>query len=182
MAPKRTIVFIATTAEEQGLLGAQYYASHPLYPLNKTLIDLNIDGINAYGRTSDFQIVGAGKSDVDDLVNYYAALQYRTVAPDASPKKGSFYRADQFEFAKTGVPVLYLGAGIKVRDKPEGYGAEKKQDYIAHHYHSVDDIIDAQWDLSGAVEDLQLLFRVGYDVAQGTKFPQWRTDSEFQRK
>lgn len=181
VAPKRTIVFIATTAEEQGLLGAQYYAGHPLYPLNKTLIDINIDGVNAYGRTSDIHIIGSGKSDVDDLVTREAALQNRIALPDASPQLGGFFRADQFEFAKVGVPVLYTKAGSNVIGKPDGYGDQKKNDYIAHHYHSVEDIVDDQWDLSGAVQDLQLLFLVGYDVAQGETYPQWRADSEFQR-
>ena len=180
--PKRTIVFIATTSEEQGLLGAQYYASHPLYPLNKTLLDINMDVISAYGRTSDLRIIGAGKSDVDDLVIRDAGLQGRTALPDANPELGAFYRGYQFEFAKAGVPVLFLKAGTKVLGKPDDYGSKKKNDYVAHHYHSVDDIVDDQWDLSGAVEDVQLLFRVGFDVAQGSNYPQWRADSEFQRE
>ena len=182
VAPKRTILFIATTAEEQGLLGARYYADHPLYPLNKTLIDINIDGVNAYGRTSDLRVISYGKSDVDALVEHYAAQQGRKVLPNANPEFGGFYRADQLEFAKVGVPVLYGGSGQQVIGKPEGFGKEKVDDYIAHHYHSVEDIVQADWDLSGGVEDMQLLFKVGYDVAQGTKFPQWYVDSEFQRK
>ncbi len=179
--PRRTVIFVATTAEEQGLLGAQYYVGHPSFPLEKTLLNINIDVINAYGRTRDVRIIGGGKSDVDDLVIREAAQQGREALPDANPELGSFFRADQFEFAKAGVPVLFLKAGTQVLGRPDGYGADRKRDYVARHYHRVDDIVDEQWDLSGAVEDLQLLFRVGLRVAQGSKPPQWRPDAEFQR-
>ena len=179
--PRRTIVFIATTAEEQGLLGAQYYTMHPLLPLEATLADLNIDVVNAYGRTSDLRIIGDGKSDTDELVHREAAAQGRTALPDASPELGSFFRADQFEFAKAGVPVVFLKAGTQVLGRPREFGSERKRDYVAHRYHTVDDVVDDAWDLSGAVEDAQLLFRVGLDIAQGDVRPRWRPDSEFQR-
>jgi Zn-dependent M28 family amino/carboxypeptidase len=179
--PRRTIVFVATTAEEQGLLGAQYYTTHPPLPLEATLADLNIDVVNAYGRTSDLRIIGAGKSDTDELVRREAAAQGRTALPDASPELGSFFRADQFEFAKAGVPVVFLKAGTQVRGQPREFGGERKRDYVAHRYHTVDDVVDDGWDLSGAVEDAQLLFRVGLDIAQGDVRPRWRSDSEFQR-
>lgn len=182
VAPKRSILFIATTAEEQGLLGARYYVQHPLYPLDKTLIDINMDIINSYGRTKDIFIIGAGKSNVDDLVTKVAQQQGRIAVPDNRQELGMFYRADQFEFAKGGVPGLYINAGSNVRGKPDNYGQEKLNDYIANHYHSVNDIVDSSWDLSGAVEDIQLLFLVGYNVAQGKEYPQWRADADFQRK
>ncbi len=179
--PKRTIVFIATTAEEQGLLGAQHYVAHPAVPLDRTALAINIDVLNAYGRTRDLRIIGAGRSDVDDLVVREAAAQGRQALPDASPELGSFFRSDQFEFAKAGVPVLFVKAGTQLVGKPEGFGEAAKRDYVAHRYHRVDDVVDARWDLSGAVEDLQLLFRVGLDVAQRAQRPQWRPDAEFQR-
>jgi Zn-dependent M28 family amino/carboxypeptidase len=182
VAPKRTVLFIATTGEEQGLLGSQYYASHPLYPLETTVADLNIDVINAYGRTSDLRIIGSGRSDLDALVMRHAAAQGRTALPDANPELGSFYRSDQFEFAKAGVPVVFLKAGTQVIGKPAQYGADRKRDYVAHLYHTVDDVVDKQWDLSGAVEDAQLLFQIGLDLAQGTARPQWSAGSEFQRR
>ena len=182
VAPKRTILFIATTSEEQGLLGARYYAQHPVYPLNQTLIDINIDGLNSYGRTRDISVIGSGKSTVDELAAQVAQQQGRSTRPDGHPEYGFFYRADQFEFAKVGVPGLYTSAGSEVIGKPDGYGTQKLMDYIANHYHSVHDIVDSSWDLSGAVQDVQLLFQVGFGVAQGTAYPQWKPDSEFQRK
>lgn len=180
--PKRTIVFLATTAEEQGLLGAQHYVSHPVVPLNKTLLNINIDVINAYGRTRDVRVIGGGRADIDEVVARQAAMQGRIALPDANPELGSFFRADQFEFAKAGVPVVFLKGGTEVLDKPNGYGSDRKRDYVAHRYHKVDDVVDDQWDLSGAVEDMQLLFHIGLDVAQGSNYPRWRPDAEFQRQ
>ncbi|HEY8025566.1 MAG TPA: M20/M25/M40 family metallo-hydrolase [Burkholderiaceae bacterium] len=182
IAPKRTILFIATTAEEQGLLGAEYYASHPLYPLDKTLIDINIDGVNFYGRTKDLRVIGAGKSDTDELVAREAVLQGREAHPDDRPELGGFYRADQFEFAKVGVPSVYLKGGSKVIGKSDSYGRDMLSEYIAHRYHSVADSYQQDWDFSGAVEDTQLLFMIGYDIAQGSKYPQWNAGAEFHRK
>lgn len=182
VAPKRTIVFIATTAEERGLLGAQYYAKNPLYPLQKTLADINVDGINSWGRTKDVEIVGFGHSTMDDLVAKYARMQHRSAEPESRPELGSFYRADQFEFAKEGVPVVYAKSRNNYIGKSPDYAREKVDDYIAHHYHKVSDDVRTDWDLTGAVEDTQMLFLVGYDVAQGSKFPQWKAGSEFKAK
>ncbi len=182
VAPKRTIVFLATTSEEQGLLGAQYYARHPLYPIAKTLVDINIDGINPYGRTSDVAITGAGKSSVDDIVTAVAARQNRRVVPEQFPEHGGFYRADQFEFAKAGIPGIYAKSASSFIGKPAGYGVERSKEYVDHAYHKVDDVVRADWDLSGAVEDARLLFEAGLTIAQGTSYPVWRKTAEFQRK
>ena len=179
--PRRTVLFIATTGEEQGLLGARHYAAHPAVPLDRTLADINIDVLNAYGRTCDLRIIGDGKSDLDELVRREAAHQGREALPDANPELGSFFRADQFEFAKAGVPVVFLKAGTQVLGRPEDFGVDSKHDYVSHRYHTVDDVVDERWDLSGAVEDMRLLFRVGLDVAQATSRPQWRRDAEFKR-
>jgi Zn-dependent M28 family amino/carboxypeptidase len=179
--PKRTIVFIATTAEEQGLLGAQYYAHHPLYPLQRTLVDINIDGINTWGRTKDVEVIGLGQSTMDDWIKKIAAQQGRAVRPETRPELGLFYRADQFEFAKEGVPVVYLKSGKDYIGKPESYARDRVDEYIAHRYHKVTDTVRSDWNLAGAVEDTQLLFMLGYEVAQGTEFPQWKTGSEFKR-
>lgn len=182
VAPKRTILFIATTSEEQGLLGAQYYAQHPLYPLAKTLVDINIDGINPNGRTSDVAITGAGKSSVDDIVRKVALLQGRTISPELSPEYGGFYRADQFEFAKVGVPGVYAKSGNTYLGKPPAFASAKRDDYIAHAYHKVDDVVKADWDLSGAAEDAQMMFGVGLDIAQGQTYPEWKPTAEFKRR
>ena len=180
--PKRTIVFLAVTAEEKGLLGAKYYAANPLYPLERTLANINIDGINQWGRTKDVVIVGYGNSTLDDVSTEVATAQGRTVKPDPEAEKGYFYRSDHFEFAKEGVPALYIDSGVEYTGKPEGYGQQKRDEYTERDYHKVSDEIKPDWDLSGAVEDTQLLFQVGYRVAQGDKYPEWKPGTEFKAK
>jgi Zn-dependent M28 family amino/carboxypeptidase len=180
-APKRSVLFLATTAEERGLLGAKYYASHPLHPLRETVADLNIDGVNAWGKTEQIENVTSGHSSIDELLVKAAKGQGRMVQPDSRPELGSFYRADQLEFAREGVPVLYTKARSKFIGKPENYAHEMVDHYVAHDYHQVSDDVRSDWDFSGAVQDMQLLFQVGYDIAQGAT-PQWKADSEFKAK
>lgn len=182
VAPKRSILFLATTAEERGLLGARYYAQNPLYPLQKTLIDINIDVMNLWGRTKDYQIIGMNKSDIDQIVVKEAAKQNRVVHGESNPERGSFYRADHFEFAKVGVPVLYSTGGTISIDKSKDYLQEKIDAFVAHDYHKVSDNVKSDWDLSGTVEDTKLLFSIGYDVAQGKNFPMWNKGDEFKAK
>ncbi|MES2070518.1 MAG: M20/M25/M40 family metallo-hydrolase [Pseudomonadota bacterium] len=179
VAPKRSILFIATTSEEQGLLGARYYARNPLYPLAKTLLDINIDGINPWGRTSDVKITGYGKSSADDLVRKIAKTQGRSTSAEARPEAGGFYRGDQFEFAKVGVPVIYAGSGTQYIGKSAKFAQEKSDDYTAHDYHKVSDVVNKDWDFGGVVQDMRLLFEAGYEVAQGKAKPQWKPDAEF---
>jgi len=180
--PKRSILFLAVTAEEQGLLGAQYYAENPLYPLKSTLADINMDGVNTWGKTKDFVVVGLGNSTLDDVLAEAAREQGRTLSPDAEPEKGFYYRSDHFEFAKQGVPALYTDAGEQFIDKPAGYGLKKRNEYTTNDYHKVSDEVKPDWDLSGAIEDLKLLFEVGYRVAQAEKFPEWKPGAEFKAK
>jgi Zn-dependent M28 family amino/carboxypeptidase len=177
--PRRSILFLAVTAEEKGLLGAKYYATHPLYPLSKTLADLNMDVINLWGRTKDVVSVGLGNTTLDDLLTDAAATQDRFVADDPEPEKGMFYRSDHFEFAKQGVPALNLKGGMTYLGKPADYGKLKRDEYTQRDYHKVTDEVKADWDLSGALEDLRLLFEVGYQVAQGEFFPAWKPGTEF---
>jgi Zn-dependent M28 family amino/carboxypeptidase len=177
--PKRSILFIATTGEERGLLGARYYAHHPSYPLRATVADVNMDGMATWGRTRDIELISAGKSNIDDTVRAQARVLGMVVEPDLHPERGSIYRADQLEFARVGVPVVFLHEGLDVIGKPAGFGEQKEDDYIAHHYHQVTDTVDPQWDLSGAVQQIELLFRIGYSLAETTAYPQWNADSEF---
>jgi len=179
---KRSLLFMATTAEEAGLLGAKYYAEHPLYPLEKTLADINIDGINPWGKTHDLEDVTNSNSTLDDLLGQAAARQGRVMKPNSEPEKGGFYRIDSFEFAKAGVPVLHAARGIEIIGKPPGYGKQKRDEFVAKHYHQPSDEVDPNWDLSGAVQDIQLLFEVCYQVANGDKFPEWKAGSEFKSK
>jgi len=180
--PKRSVLFMATTAEETGLLGAKYYAEHPLYPLEKTLADFNIDGINPWGKTHDLEDLTDRNSTLDDLLGEAAARQGRVMKPSSEPEKGGFYRVDSFEFAKAGVPALHAARGIEVIGKPPEYGKQKRDEFVAKHYHQPSDEVDPTWDLSGAVQDVQLLFEVGYQVANGDKFPEWKAGSEFKAK
>jgi Zn-dependent M28 family amino/carboxypeptidase len=180
--PKRSVLFMATTAEEAGLLGAKFYAEHPLYPLEKTLADINIDTVNPWGKTRDIEDLSNNNSTLDDMLAAAAKRNGRVMKPNSQPEKGGFYRADHFEFSKLGVPALYIGGGKEVIGKPAEFGQQKKDDYTAHHYHQVSDEVNPEWDLSGAAQDMQLLFEVGYQVANGDKFPEWKSGTEFKAK
>ena len=181
-APKRSILFLAVTAEEKGLIGSKYYATHPLYPLAKTLADINMDVINLWGRTKDVISVGLGQTTLDGLLAEAAKGQGRVIAGDPEPEKGSFYRSDHFEFAKEGVPALNAKGGVDYLDMPPGYGLQKRDEYTKNDYHKVTDEVKPGWDLSGAVEDLRLLAEVGHQVAQTLKYPEWLPGTEFLAK
>src|ERR1700674_2207963 len=181
-ATKRSVLFIATTAEEAGLLGAKYYAQHPLYPLEKTLADINMDGLSVWGKTRDIEAISFGNSDLDDMLAAATTRHGRVMNPNSQPEKGSFYRADQFEFSKVGLPSLYTGAGRDVIGKPPGFGQQKKDEFVAKHHHQPSDDEYPEWNNSGGAEDVQLLFEVGYEVANGEKFPEWKPGTEFKAK
>jgi len=181
--PPRSILSLATTAEESGLLGAKYYAEHPLYPLDHTLADINIDVVNPWGKTRDIEDISYGNSTLDEMFAQAAQRQGRRAIPNSEPEKGHFFRADHFELSKLGVPSLYPGS--KPKDfigRPPGYGQMKSDDYTQHHYHQVSDEVNPAWDFSGAVQDTQLLFDVGYQVANGDHYPTWLPGSEFKAK
>lgn len=177
--PRRSVLFLAVTAEEQGLLGSAYYASHPVYPLAKTVATINVDGLNIWGPTRDLTVVGFGNSELDDVLVAVAEAAGRVVRPDPEPEKGSFYRSDQFEFAKLGVPSLYPDAGIDDIQHGEEWARARHDEFTAERYHKPSDEYDPSWDLSGGVQDLRLLFTVGYRLAIGTTFPNWREGNEF---
>ncbi len=180
--PRRSVLFLAVTAEEKGLLGSRYYAENPLYPLEKTVAVINMDGLNVYGRTRDVTVIGLGNSTLDEHVRAVAAEQGRVVRPDPEPEKGFFYRSDHFSFAKQGVPALDLDSGIEYIGKPEGWGIEMRRRYTVERYHKPQDEFDPSWDLSGAVEDLRLLVLVGYRVATEDQWPEWYPGTEFKAK
>lgn len=180
--PARSLLFLALTAEEQGLLGARHYAQNPLHPLRRTVANLNMDGLNPWGRTRDVAVVGLGNSTLDDLAVREAARQGRVVTAEAMPEKGMFYRSDHFEFAKVGVPALYLKSGLDYVGRPEGWGRTKSDEFTERDYHKVSDEVKSDWDFAGAVEDLQILFRIGLDLAREPVWPEWKPGTEFKAR
>ena len=173
-------MFLALTAEEQGLLGAKYYNQNPLYPHKKTLAVINVDAMgNTYGRTKDLIIIGKGNSNLDQIVESAAKQDKKYTEADPEPEKGYFYRSDHFEFAKMGVPALYVDGGIDVRGKNKEYGRSKKTEYVENHYHSTSDEIKDEWIYDGMIEDTKILFRVGYAISQHNEWPSWNEGTEF---
>ena len=177
--PKRSILFLAVTAEEQGLLGSAYYAVAPIYPLTRTLANINIDMMNTWGPTKDLTVIGLGASELDDYLRDAANAQGRTIRPDAEPEKGFYYRSDHFNFAKQGVPAFFPEPGTEYVGKPAEFGREKRAEYTANDYHAPQDEIKPGWDLSGAVQDLELFLTMGYRIANAPRFPEWRQGNEF---
>jgi Zn-dependent M28 family amino/carboxypeptidase len=178
--PRRSILFAAVGAEEQGLLGSEYLATHLPKPAGYFAADINIDGINFRGRTRDATMIGLGKSTLDSIVIPLARAQGRTVKPDQMPDRGFFYRSDQFNFARIGVPAVYLGSGLDYVGRPPGWGKEQRERWEAERYHQPSDEFDPNWDLSGAVEDARLYLWIGSRVANAPRMPQWRRGDEFE--
>ncbi len=177
--PKRSILFLFVTAEEQGLLGSGYYAGNPIVPLAKTAGVINIDAMNPYGKTRDLTVVGLGLSELDDVMAKAAAEQGRVLKPDPTPENGSYFRSDHFPFAKLGVPAINPSFGIDFINRPEGWGLKVLENFIRNDYHKPSDIVKPEWDMSGAAEDLGLYFAVGYRVANDGKMPEWKAGSEY---
>jgi Zn-dependent M28 family amino/carboxypeptidase len=157
----------------------RYYARHPLYALRDTVADINMDGINPLGPTRDVRVTSWGQSQLDQLVSTETARQGRSALPEAHPERGSFYRADQLEFARVGIPVIYLGAGFDFIGQSAGYGDAKSTDFIAHRYHQVGDVIQPDWTFAGGAQDVQLLWHLGDALAHSDQFPRWLPGSEF---
>jgi len=179
--PKSSILFLAVTAEEKGLLGSMYYATHPLYPINQTLGNINMDGINPWGRTRDLEIIGMGKTTIEDTIARHLKTQGRVVTPDSEPEKGYYYRSDHFQFAKVGVPSIHSEIGTNFVGKPVDFGKRKHDEYTAHDYHKVSDEIKPDWDFWGGAEDLEVLYETGLDIANGKTVPAWKPAAEFHR-
>lgn len=178
--PKRSILFAAVGAEEQGLLGSEFLARNPPVPAGNLAAIINIDGINILGRTRDVVVIGRGKSDLDQIVERVAGWQKREVFGDQFPDRGYYYRSDQFSLAKIGVPGVYLGSGVMVEGKPEGWGKEQLRLWTENIYHQTVDEYSDQWNLDGAIEDARLLFHVGLQAANQTELPAWNPGDEFE--
>ena len=177
--PARSVLFLAVTAEEQGLLGSAYYAANPVYPTANTVATINIDGLNVDGPMNDITVVGMGASELDDYLEAAAGRVGRTLRPDPEPEKGFYYRSDHFSFAKVGVPSIYTDSGIDHVEHGEEWTLARRADYTSNRYHKVTDEFDPSWDLTGALDDLELMFRVGYRLVTSDDWPNWREGNEF---
>ncbi len=177
---RRSILFAFVTAEESGLLGSAYYARHPTIPPGRMVANINLDGGNIWGRTRDVSSIGLGSSSLDSVVEAGAARQGRRVEPDAFPDRGFFYRSDQFNFAKIGVPAIYLDTGTGFVDRPEGWGREQIEAWEATHYHQVSDEVTDEWNWDGMVDDARLALYCGVIVGNAPTIPTWNPGNEFE--
>ncbi|WP_339687357.1 M28 family metallopeptidase [uncultured Pseudoalteromonas sp.] len=180
--PSRSMTFLAVTAEEQGLLGSKYYAAHPVIAANKTVANINMDSLNLLGKVKDISVVGIGKSEMDSLLAQAANAQGRTVSGDPKPSSGGYYRSDHFAFANMGIPAMYAGGGSEALDEDTANYRKRMSLVLRGCYHQPCDRYRDEWDLSGAVQDLQLFYQVGFDISEQPQWPKWNANSEFQRK
>lgn len=180
--PSRSMTFLAVTAEEQGLLGSKYYAANPVIPASQTVANINMDSLNLLGKVKDINVVGIGKSEMDSLLETAAKAQGRTVSGDPKPSSGGYYRSDHFAFANMGVPAMYAGGGSEALDEETANYRKRMSLVLRGCYHQPCDRYRDEWDLSGAVQDLQLFYQVGFDISERKEWPTWNANSEFQRK
>jgi len=181
-APKRSISMLIVTAEEQGLLGSKYYAENPIIPLDKTVANINMDAMNVLGRTRDVAVIGMGKSELENYLTTAANKQSRVLTQEDTPQAGYYYRSDHFSFAKLGVPALYAKGGSEPIDEETAAYRKRTNVIVRGCYHQVCDQYRDSWDFGGIQEDTQMLFHVGYDIANSDTWPKWNPSSEFQRK
>jgi Zn-dependent M28 family amino/carboxypeptidase len=178
--PRRSVLMLFVAAEEQGTLGSQYYAAHPTFPPGRIAANFNLDEGNVWGRAADVIFVGKGKSTLDAVIERYAAVQGRVVKPDQMPDRGYFYRSDQINFAKAGVPAFYALLPMDFRGRPEGWGKAQIEAFEEHRYHQPGDEIAEDWNYDGLIEDVQLAFWAGLDVANAERMPEWTPGDEFE--
>jgi Zn-dependent M28 family amino/carboxypeptidase len=178
-AADRSIVFLALTGAESGLLGSEYYVENPVFSLRETAAVLNLDTLHGGGPTRDLTVFGAGNTDLEEFARAAALLQGREVSADPTPEQGLYYRSDNFSFANAGVPTLYAKSGLDDTGRGPVWGRAQLDDYMAHRFHQPSDQYSADWDVRGALDDLRLYYEVGNRVARSRRFPRWYPNSEF---
>jgi Zn-dependent M28 family amino/carboxypeptidase len=179
-APKRSTMMLFVAAEEQGLLGSQYFALHPTIPAGRIAANINYDGGNIFAKARDIVFIGKGKSTLDQVVDALAATQGRKVLPDQMPDRGHYYRSDQFSFAKVGIPAVYFDLGSDFEGKPKDWGKQQIEDFEEHRYHQPSDQLQDSWNFDGMVDDARLGFYVGVNVANAQAMPSWLPGDEFE--
>lgn len=178
--PRRSVIFMALTAEEAGLLGSKYFAQNPTVPKSKIIANINVDGINIWGRTKDVVLIGMEKSTLGEIIDAIARkYQNRYAKPDQFPELGMFYRSDQFNFAKIGIPAVYFDTGVEYIGKPEDYAKQVIDEYIRKNYHQPSDEYNESWVFDGAIEDAKLVFMTIYYLSNSDEKPEWKAGSEF---
>jgi Zn-dependent M28 family amino/carboxypeptidase len=178
--PRRSVMMLFVAGEEQGLLGSKYYSLHPTFKPGKIALNINYDGGNFRGKTRDLTQIGKGKSSIDAIAKAMLERQGRVLVDDAFPDKGYFYRSDQFNFAKIGVPALYFHGGTDYIGKPAGWGREQQEQWVEHIYHQPSDEIDDTWVFDGMIQDAEVGFFTGWVVAQADAMPMWNKGDEFE--
>lgn len=181
VAPERSITIMAVTAEEQGLLGSKYYAANPIIPAAKTVANINMDALGVNGRSSDVSVYGLGQSELDNFLKTAAKKQGRIIAGDPRPAAGIYYRSDHFAFANIGIPALYAKSGTTPADEATKVLRAKLNERLGECYHNLCDEYNDAWDMSGAVEDIQAFYAIGYQLSKENVWPQWSKTSEFGR-
>ena len=167
------------TAEESGLLGSEWYAENPVYPIETTVANINMDAMNTWGRVRDIVVIGYGSSELEDYLADAVTSQNRVIVPESTPERGFYYRSDHFNFARAGVPALYAEGGTDSLELGNEWGVEQSEDYVANRYHAPGDEYDPDWDLTGAAEDALLYFEIGSRLANESGWPEWRQGNEF---
>lgn len=180
--PERSVLFVAVTLEESGLLGSAWYVAHPAFPLDHTVADINMDALPVFGRAHDMVVTGFGYSELDDYLATAVAAQGRHLSAGQHPEAGYFFRSDHFPFAKAGVPALYAQGGSDLIEGGTQAGEAAQAEYVEHHYHQVTDNYNPDWDFRGVIQDVKALYQVGATLANETKFPVWAKDNAFRAK
>ena len=180
--PQRSVLFFMPTLEESGLLGSQYYASKPIFALDKTVADIAVDALPIIGRAHDMTVIGKGQSQLEDMLADVLKTQGRVISPETTPENGFYFRSDHFNFAKVGVPAMLASSGLDLLNGGREAGQKAASDYTAHHYHTPNDVFDPNWDYSGILEDTQALYLLGQKLSEDNVWPTWYADSPFKAK
>jgi Zn-dependent M28 family amino/carboxypeptidase len=180
--PKRSILFALVAAEEQGLLGSEYFGQHPAMPAGKIGLGINLDALNLFGEVTEVTMIGVDRTTFFPTAQSVTKAMNLTIVPDQAPEQGSYYRSDHFSLAKAGVPAFSIKQGLEVKDKPAGWGQAKSKEYREKHYHQPSDEMDPTWDFNGAVQVAKLALWLGYEAAQGASLPMWLQGEEFYAK